>query len=152
MFNSKLITIMERKFYLVLDGEAYEAAWNDEFNGINGVLVYAETQERALDIAKAYDMGYIVPDNMPYFGGTSVCLHARRLSDLDVVEIDVSAEYWPQNVRYGKSHEVETDMGIIETVLNNVSDLFGGREIPERFEVGRVDGLATRYIMFANRD
>ncbi len=72
----------ERNYYLVSEGEAaeltLEQAAEADWDGTNSVLIYADDEREALDLAALYDADKIAPDNMSTPSGTLVVLRREN--------------------------------------------------------------------------
>lgn len=60
----------ELSLYLVAEGEVSPATPETEWDGANSILVAATSEEAALRMADAYDMGEVQADNLQWGGET----------------------------------------------------------------------------------
>jgi hypothetical protein len=66
-----------KKLYLIADGDVTLADTDTKVDGETSVLAYAESEEEALELAKAYDAGKIQYDNVMVNGKTVAALQAQ---------------------------------------------------------------------------
>lgn len=60
----------ELSLYLVAEGEVSPATAETEWDGENSILVAATSEEAALRVADAYDLGEVQADNLQWDGET----------------------------------------------------------------------------------